>query len=139
MNIEIRIVPIKWYRNTKYFLQRLFRGYGDDDLWGITTLLVKKIRKPLKAFIENNIKNYTCVPGDFMKYDKHMKATVKHKDALREWNNVQKKMVKAFDLLYEEEFTDKWCKKTTKQHIQDNEDTQEGLKLFGEYFQALWN
>ncbi|MEK6878052.1 MAG: hypothetical protein AABY22_00510 [Nanoarchaeota archaeon] len=116
----------------KYFLQRVFRGYGDDDLWSLDWFIVKKVRKPLKAFINYQINNGHGCPADF--FDKDINGN----ECIR-WIECLKKIERAFDLSYKEGYGGKYYEKSVKQLREDGEDIQEGFELFGKYLQNLWD
>lgn len=126
--------PEYWFKDKIYWpLQGLFRGYSDCDLWGLDSFIVRKTRPALKAFVKYQKERGHGCPGDL--YDKDNEDNECHK-----WVEVLEKIELAFDLMWEDDqCTDEWFKKTSEQHIEDNKKIEEGLKLFAEHFQGLWD
>lgn len=125
-----------FFSEIKYFFQRLFKGYDDTDEWSLYGGIVRRIRKPLKAFVKYNLEHGAGCPSDLYDHE----AEKKGEDACKAWREILGKIDLAFDLLVEDEYaTDAWFKKTTEEHIEDNKKMQEGLEFFGKYFRTLWD
>lgn len=125
-------------RKVKFFFQRLFKGYCDEDLWDLDYFILKKIRKPLKAFVKFKIKHGMGVPA-CLAFEKDG-VTEKKDNGQKDWNNILKKIETAFDLMWEDyEMTEEWCKKTHEQRMKDDRKIAEGMRLFAKYFRALWD
>lgn len=130
---------IDFPRETKYNLQRLFRGYGDDDLWGLYGFIIRKTRPALKAFVKYQREHGHGCPMGYT-VDEEGKDVRSAEEGEKLWLVDLEKMELAFDLEWEEEMgTDEYFKKTTEQHIGDNKKIQEGFELFGKYLRNLWD
>ena len=118
-NIHIKLEPVR----IKWFFQRLFRGYDDTDLWGLDTWIIKKIRKPFKAFVRKGTMSY---PSSL---------------APKKWDEILKQIEEAIDLYYEEEIEliIDWGKISGDQFAERNKKKQKGMELFGKYFFNLWD
>ncbi len=126
-------------REIWFWLQKRFRGYGDDDLWGLDWWMTKKIRKPFKHFVANQKKYGHGCPSQ-LTMDKEGKNTMTVEEGMKEWNRILAKIDKAFDIEYEENmWTDSYSKKTTGQRIEDSKKRQEGMELFGKYYGSFWD
>jgi|6_EtaG_2_1085325.scaffolds.fasta_scaffold00110_35 hypothetical protein len=112
-------------RKIKWFFQRLIRGYSDSDIWNLDTFIVKKIRKPLKAYIRHQEKEGMSLPATF---DKDPTA----------WLLTLSKIEFAFDEVYEDKT---WLdgKLTKEERLEIDKRVVEGFELFGKYFQHLWD
>lgn len=120
-------------KQLKWKLQRLVRGYGDDDLWCLSCLMTEKLRKPFKAFVKYQKKHGVGCPPEL--FDKKNEKNQCHK-----WITILEKIELAFDLDYEEVIgSDKYFNKTTEQQIEDSKTIKEGFELFGKYYQAFWD
>ena len=134
-----------------HLVQRLVRGWSDEDLWDITPLIVGKIRKPLKACIKHIIKEGYGVPSKLIQEqypdlkgdgrvvkigDKKTKSgKIKSDTQLRkEWISVLKKIERAFDLYYYEEMK---SKNPDGSSLKEWEEITEGFELFGKYMTSL--
>jgi len=108
---DLKVLGKDIYRNLlKYPLQRLFKGYCDEDLWGLDAYVVRRTLPALKAFRKKKICGY---PSDF----KNMK----------EWLKTIDKMIYALENLDSDYLPKKW------------KDVKEGLELLGKYLQSLWD
>lgn len=124
---------------TKWFFQRIFKGYDDMEIIDFYSCCNNYIRKRFKSFAKAVRKNREGCPTCFYCYDDNMKATYTDEEAMKKWIEVLDKIELAFDLMYlEETASDEWFKKTSKEMIKDSEKIDEGLKLFGEYYRNLW-
>lgn len=97
----------------EYESQRLERGFDNSELWNLDGTIAKFIYPRLKAFLEWSNKTQ-AIPGPFKTYD--------------EWKVILEQMVKGFELL-------------SSDRIKSDDEEQlekDTLKLFGEYFFALW-
>ena len=128
------IDPEYWYEDKiKWPLQRLFRGYGDNDLWSLDSFIVEKITPALKAFVKYQKEHGHGCSMDL--YDKENEG-----NECAKWLEVLSKIELSFDLMWAENVaTDEWFKKGNEQHIEDSKKIQEGLDLFAKYFQSLWD
>lgn len=127
MDIKYKIRKIKW------FFQRIFRGYSDEDLWNLDWFILQKIRKPFKAFVKYQKENGHGCPIDL--YDMGNHENESHK-----WTKVLEQIEEAIDLKYEDDSgADSWLDKTLEQQIKDDKKIDKGFRLFGKYFNGLWD
>lgn len=120
-------------RQIKWALQRLVRGYGDDDLWDFDSYVTLKMRKPFKAFVKYQKKYGVGCPAALFDEKNEIQQCQK-------WLDILDKIELAFDLHYSEiTFSKEYENKTAKQNIKDAEKVQEGFELFGKHYQSLWD
>ncbi len=136
-------VPYRWFYSFKCFFsnidyffrwvmwcyQRAFRGYGDCDVWSIDdylTIILPPMLETLKK--------------DGMTYPGQGEAGTPEK-----WADIVDKMIAGFeahkrimDLEYEEG-KEKPIEQIRKELSRDDEIFKEGMRLFTEYFGALWS
>lgn len=101
-------------RKLKHWLQKIFRGVGDDELWSLDFTLAKLIYPRLKAFRETTV-SYPTNLEDF-----------------NEWQDILDKMLYSFEFLASDDKWDNFEKEASKE-------IQEGVELFGKYFMHLWS
>ena len=119
----------------KWAFQRMFRGYGDDDLWCLDSYIVRRIRPALKAFVKEQKEHGLGCPDVFFDNDKQAEGKECHK-----WIAELEKMELAFDLLWEDDMATKdWFAKTSEQHIENHKKIEEGLASFAKNFHGLWD
>lgn len=105
--------------------------------------VVKKIRKPLKAFIKLAIAEGYGYPSRLTleEYPDGKVARGKNKSTDRQlrakWTTILKKIDKAFDLYYEAELKD--MGDFRRPNKKEWEQISEGFELFGKYLQSLWD
>lgn len=100
-------------RWNEYESQRLEQGFDNSELWNLDGTIAKFIYPRLKVFLEKS-NEVRAIPGPLKTYD--------------EWKTILEQMVKGFELL-------------SSDRIKSNDEEQleiDALKLFGEYFFALW-
>lgn len=105
------------FKRIKWFYQKIVYGYSDVDLWDLHSFIVKKTLPPLKAFKEMRRYSYPPEVG-----------------SLEAWNEILGKILWAFensDFVYEDMEAEELQKKYDK--------INEGMALFGKYFQHLWD
>jgi len=125
-------------QSIKYFLQRLFRGYGDDDLWSLDHWILKKIRKPFKAFVKNQREYGNSYPVNLITYKK-VDSIIKT-DTHDKWIQELEHIEEAIDLMWLDYTSDdKWFKMTTEEFRIAYDKINKGWKLFGEYFGDFWD
>ncbi len=110
MRFLYNIIYFLRYR-IKYFFQRLFRGYGDPDVWALNYYICKKSIKPLKALRKN-------VHGSPIGI------------TFKEWKQILDKIIYSMEVFLKEDHV-------REKEVRDR--VQEGFELFGKYFQSLWN
>ena len=123
-------------KEVKYFFQRLVRGYDDTDLWYLDNFILRKIRKPFKAFLKyQKYKGHGCIPDLFDETNKE--------NPCWRWIEILEQIDEAFDLMWDDyynmeaNYTDgkldiKKCKVSDKK-------INRGLNLFAKYFRNLWD
>ena len=105
-----RLIPSR--RDLRLWRQRMTRGWDDSETWSLDYSLAKVIAPRLKRFKELNNGH----PGDMTE---------------KQWDDILDRMIAAFEFLGSDE---RWMCYDNKKWNEVNE----GLKLFGEYFTALW-
>ena len=121
-----------WYflsRTCKWKIQEWVRGYSDADLWNLNYFIIKKVRKPLNAFVKHQEERGMSLPSDF------------EKDPAA-WLVVLGKMRYSFDqswLNENDENHDFLHTMTDEQRMEYYNKIQEGFELFGKYLTNLWN
>ena len=133
---KIKYLP----QNTKFFFQRLFRGYGDDDLWSLDYWILEKIRKPFKAFVKNQKKNGSSYP-DSLVYPKYIDIHIKKEDeGFDRWIKILEQIEEAMDLRWlDYTCDDKWLDMTTEEQLEVYKKIEKGWKSFGEHFGDFWD
>ncbi len=116
-------------KELKWKLQRLFRGYADEDLWNFCDFAIWKIRKPFKAFVRQQEVGGAGCPEEF--WDKNTKDC-------NGWIEALKKMESAMDLMIEHN-SEKYFNKTQEQILEEEKKIKEGMDLFGKHFRSLWD
>ncbi len=101
------------YREIKWFFQRLFRGWSDNESWDLYYWICKRYLPVLKR-----LRFYHSG------YPTHLTP--------KKWNEILDKIIYSFEMIGEDDFT-KTCNPKTQKKI------QEGCELFGKYFQNLWD
>lgn len=111
-------------KRLKYILQRILRGWSDEDMWEYDMFVVRKIRPSLKAFVMIK-KNGSGYP-----------ASLKN---MEEWKDILTKIERAFDLYYEMEITGTKKHKSFESKIKAYKETEEGFALFGKFLRGMWD
>lgn len=106
-------------REWKFWWQRRTRGWSDDETWNLYIEVARFTLPRLKRFRE---------------------ITIAHPVSLKakEWDTILGKMEFAFQSLLDEEDGVRPENETEGQSRSRHQRVQEGLKLFGRYFQGLW-
>lgn len=141
-------------RPIKFFIQRRKRGFDDSELWELAHYTAKFIYPRLKAFREMDRVGYPCTSNIAAIPDPDKPDEQKEIDV---WNEKLDKMIAAFDLILNEDKKkkfdfDEWLdninndpytkeehKKTDEGYKRQRKIKEEGLKLFAEYFETLWD
>jgi len=127
---------IDWYREVKWFFQELFKGYSDCDLWGLDYFIVRKLKKPLKAFVEYNKKHRHGCPPEFF--------NTKYKNECQKWHDILDEILWSFEH-YDMEIEENpySIDKDKKQYLEflysHRDKQQKGLELFGKYLNNFWD
>jgi len=131
------------YFKTKYFLQKLFRGYDDLDKWNVAWYIARKSIPILLAWRNGKImgtairKHIENRHGEVIELsDKELKG---EPEALsqEQWLSVIDDIIFAFQFVIDEDnidlnYTEDNYKQRYKRH-------KKGLKLFSIYFTSLWD
>lgn len=119
-----RIIEDNYY-NTKWFLQKLFTGYNDLDRWN-AYVAIAKYSLPLIKWTRENKMGTPC------------RLTEK------QWNNILDKIIYSLEQCIDD--TDEPCYNTklkgdklTEEIKKYEKKVHKGLKLFGNYFRAIWD
>lgn len=111
-NINFSLTDKEDDREDKFKKQRIARGFDDSETWALDYVIASFIIPRLKRFIEVNSINFNN------EYEKDFGKSLP-------------KMLKAFELVVRDEGSRIWTDKEEKQY-------NKGIKLFQEYFLALW-
>ena len=101
------------FRKIKWILQKIFRGYSEEDIFDVGWTIAKFIVPRLKAYRE-------C-PGGYCYPFKNEE----------EWVECIDKMIRAFEIVIEDDFYGTLD--------EEEKEKKEGLELFSKYLEALWN
>lgn len=112
-NVNFTIIDENDDRWEEFKRERLERGFDESELWNLDATIAKFIYPRLKAFADDII----GVPAGLTEQD---------------WKEILMKMVKAFELLTDDEIGG-WFDKDQERLIED------GLNEFIKYFNHLWN
>jgi len=111
-------------RRIYWFFQRGFRGFGDNNTWDFDNYLSTMIPQALRQLKKYSIGLPTWKKGK----SEHQ--------AKKEWNEIQNKIIKSFELAKKYIDLDitpvEWKEKYEKQY-------NEGMKLFAKWFFAFWD
>lgn len=97
-------------RQKKWKKQRKARGFDDTELWNLENTIAKFILPRLQRF-------------------KSVSSTYPGGMTPEEWDAKLDKMITAFSLIYDDNYSIDADREA---------EIEEGLKLFGKYFRALW-
>ncbi len=130
---RIRLSP-RWFSAVWF---RLKNGFDKGETWSLQYTIAKFIFPRLKYFREMD---KIGVPNDL--YEKYKDKNKKHHDNIeitsKEWDKLLDKMVYAFErVLIEDDDNHSWQDKAYWEKQQKLK--KEGLKLFAEYFENLWD
>lgn len=95
----------------KFQWQKFFQGFSDEETWNLDYRLAKHILPRLRRFKKVSRAHPSIMTSE-------------------EWDVVLDKMIFSFELIARGNFS--------SLEIGDDPRIQEGLDLFGKYFQALW-
>ncbi len=99
-------------RRYKWYRQRKKWGFDDRDTWSLDLSIAKFALPRLKRFKEVTIGYPGCLKS------------------MKEWHEILDKIIYAMEIRSDDE---KWNSADT-----DQQKVEEGCKLFGEWFSALW-
>jgi len=113
--MSLKIQLNKWYlvkRSVRFFSQRLFRGFDDSETWNLDTRFAEHVLPRLKRF-------------------KQLKNGYPHNLTSEQWDIILDQMIFSFE----------WAASDYVERAEDMETyqrVQEGLDLFGKWYQNLW-
>jgi len=129
-----------WYRETKWFLQRVFRGYNDRDLWGLNEYFKETILKALKEFKKRDRMGYPALSLE--DGDDENKAKDK-------WERILDDMIEGLEYIttesYDTEIFQKYQNKeiTKEEYWKESErlykEAEKKAMLFIKYLNNLWD
>ena len=134
-NWDAWLNPKVFYRQCKWFFQRLIRGFDDTDMWCLDYTIAKFVLPRLKYYRKLNRPGFPILitnendiglDKDGGYSDEGMKIK------MDEWNSYLDKMILAFETI----LNDNWLPDTYKE---DQKIIEEGMLLFAKYFQGLWD
>ena len=117
------------YIRIKWFLQSVFCGYNDRDVWSVKDFIIKKISKPVSDFVEYQTNCGRGLPAEFSKDP-------------AAWLEILRKIQFSFENISKEfsgdiEYSDMMIGMTPEEHVKHSERIQEGFELFGKYLLDL--
>lgn len=135
----------------KYFFQRLFRGYDDLDKWNVAWYIARKAVPILKDWRFGKINGTAIIRhredrfGNIIELtDDEIYAESKSKDwqgpnafTLEEWKKILDDIIFAFQWQIDFDSIDGTVDE--KDFKAGNKRQKKGLKLFGIYFNSLWD
>lgn len=141
----------------KHFLQRLFRGYSDMDLWNLDIHLSELIYKRLIAFkkmkrtglppncpdsivweyiLDHIIETFRIISESDWDTDEELPhETFSSRNRIKRKDGIITYIIPKWKGLENKPIMDNKLKKMEQQ----NKKVQEGLKLFAKYFKELWD
>jgi len=128
------------FYDIKWFFQRKIRGYDDPDIFDMDRHLTKFILPRIKEFRKMIETNCSGVPTLILEYNEKGKAKYSTDEGMKRWISILKKIELAFILMHEENNgEDVYLKKSVEEISEDYKKIEEGLELFGKYYQCLWD
>lgn len=121
----------QWFRQWSWFWQRRRWGFDERELWSLDCTILKFVLPRLKVFRKN-------VHG----YPDYGAIT-----SMEDWEAALDKMIAAMQIIVDKDYPFNWAINTDYETLSDERKletdnyhkVQEGLHLFFEYFQNLWN
>ena len=114
----------------KFYFQRKFRGFSDDEVWDLDNAIIRYTLPRLKHLRKHN----HGFPIDFYIEARADEAAMTEEGMLK-WNKTIDKMIYAMELILKDEY---WYTSSPTWEM-DTEAVKEGMELFHQYFQALWD
>jgi len=138
-----RFIRDHTYSSVKWFFKwdlphRLKWGCSERDLWALDYTTSKWILKRLKALRSVTIEDHCGYPGEFYDFEDDFFLTQDEKDAigLKKWQDILDKIIRAFELLIEENSSQRvWD--TLDYNKEKDRQYEEGMELFVKYFRWL--
>ncbi len=158
-------LPYVFWYEPKYALQRLFRGWSDDQLWSLDDTLGEIILKYLRLFKKLKRMGFPSGLDTHQIYSEEGMTDEQQETAMQQWEQILDDMIYGIDYLThsddkdselrekmgikftEKPFSDKnWSWETegpwdeyTKKSKEDYEDAKKKAHLFIEHFNGLWD
>jgi hypothetical protein len=113
----------------KFWIQRMWYGYSEDDVWNLNSYLIDKIYWPLKTFVKDYEEHGMALPREFASDP-------------GAWLMILKKMELAFDSAWADEFEEenRFTKGMNEEQIKEHKlQVEEGFTLFGKYMRDLYD
>ena len=133
-NIIILWHSIKYgFRQCKWFFQRVFRGYSDDELWNLDYTIAKWILPRLKAFKKDNI-GWPVHFDSFTEWTKTIDEMIWSFDFIVNQDKYEDKLIEKYGSELDENGKYKWIVETEKLVDRCNK----GLELFAKHYRNLW-
>lgn len=127
------------YKNGKKVCQKI--TIHNDDLWNGDHTLALIIYPFLKKYNSQKLESY---PSLFIQDYNNRNEEVENIE-IKEWKNVLNKMIFSFECIAthktyitEIENCFEWTEELVQKQLEHEKRIQEGLELFGKYFQSLW-
>jgi len=142
---DIWIKPSTWaYRLRRWYLWFFVYGFNPKDLWSLDYTISKwivprlKILKEVKHGVPSMIYGDVEILAEYEKEYGKLKLDTTEEDVKFKFNDILwsyaiEKMIRAFELTIEDEFS------STDEYITQQEEIQQGMKYFGKYFNCLWD
>ncbi len=113
-----------YWRKVKWGFQRMFRGYDDTAVWGLNGYLTDIIHPVLKRIKEFKAGHPASITSE-------------------EWDKILDELIWTFEYLYNDDhMVEPWwtehMKQTSEQRQEDWQRIEQGLQLFGRWYNALW-
>jgi hypothetical protein len=106
------MIPFKWKRALKFFIQRRIRGFDDSETWSLDYSLAKHILPRLKL-----LKQFKTI---------HNEHDAEYEDSLD-------KMITAFDIIAND--SDYWCLEV---YPEKQKAVNDGLDMFRKHYRSMW-
>lgn len=123
--IKYRII-----QQIKFYFQRKIRGYSDDEVWNLDNAIIKFTLPRLKH-LRKHTHGY---PIDFY-IEARADDPNMSEEAMLEWRKILDKMIYAMELKVKDEY---WYPSNPTVKM-DEAAVQEGMELFFEHFNSLWD
>jgi hypothetical protein len=122
----------------KHLLQKLFRGYSDQELWSLDTTMKKFILPRLKAFKKMNRYGVPLLAKNMSIEEMHQSRSVEQlEEECETWENYLDLMIKALELDLQD--IEDWSGSSKPLTMDDYKIIEKGNALFHKYFEDLWD
>ena len=122
----------------KHFIQKIFRGYSDQDLWALDTTMKKFILPRLKAFKKMNRYGIPILDKEMSVVEMHQgRSAEQMEEEVKTWESYLDLMIKAFELELQD--IEDWTGSSKPLTQEDYILIEKGKALFHKYFDDLWD